>query len=104
MKRNLIECETAKYEEIEKEKIELEIDNVLVYPVDGVLIGGNKEEIRLLFFYIKPESYYEDENNTQCRCVAELRMSCSKFFDIANDINGRVKDIEMGEKEIEMFV
>jgi hypothetical protein len=103
MKRNMFECETSEYEIIEKEKIELDVDNVLVCPVDGVLIGGDKEETRLLFFYMKPESYYEDESSTQCRCVVELRMSCSKFLDIANEINGRVKDLEIGEKEIEMF-
>jgi len=103
MKRNMPERETLDFEEIENEKIELDVGNVLVHPVDGVLIGGDEEEIKLLFFYMKPESYYDDGGTPQCRCVAELRMSCSKFLDIANEINKRIKDIEMGRRDIEMF-
>ena len=98
MKRNIPERD-----EVENEKIELDVDNVLVRPIDGVIIGGDEEEIKLLFFYVKPESYYEDDETTQCRCVVELRVSCSKFLDIANEINKRIKDIEMGRREIEMF-
>ena len=103
MKRNMPKREIPDFEEVEKEKIVLDVDNVLVCPIDGVIIGGDEEEIKLLFFYLKPESYYEDEETTQCRCVVELRMSCSKFINILRDMNERLKDLERGGKEIPMF-
>ena len=45
-------------EEIEEEYVDLELDtdDAVVYSADGVLINGNSEEIRLLFFYFKPLS------------------------------------------------
>ena len=95
--------EIPDFEEDEKEKIELDVDDVLVRPIDGVIIGGDEEEIKLLFFYLKPESYYEDEETTQCRCVVELRMSSSKFLNISRELNERVKDLERGRTEIPMF-
>ena len=103
MKRNMPKWEMLDFEEVEKEKIVLDVDNVLVCPIDGVIIGGDEEEIKLLFFYLKPESYYEDEETTQCRCVVELRMSSSKFINISRDLNERLKDLERGRKEISMF-
>lgn len=103
MKRNMPKREIPDFEEDEKEKIELDVDDVLVRPIDGVIIGGDEEEIKLLFFYLKPESYYEDEETTQCRCVVELRMSSSKFLNISRELNERVKDLERGRTEIPMF-
>ena len=97
MKRNMPERD-----EVENEKIELDVEDVLVHPIDGVIIGGNEQEIKLMFFYVKPESYYDDET-TQCRCVAEFRISCTKFLDIANEFNERVKDIQKIRRELEMF-
>jgi len=104
MKRNMPKREMPDFEEVEKEKLELDVDNVLVSPIDGVIIGGDEEEIKLLFFYLKPESYYEEEEITQCKCVVELRMSCSKFINISRDLNERLKDLEGGRMEIPMFV
>ena len=95
--------EIPDFEEDEKEKIELDVDDVLVRPIDGVIIGGDEEEIKLLFFYLKPESYYEEEETTQCRCVVELRMSSSKFLNISRELNERAKDLERGRTEIPMF-
>ena len=99
MKRNIPERD-----EVENEKIELDVDDVLVRPIDGVIIGGDEEEIKLLFYYMKPETFYEDNVTTQCRCVAEFRVSCSKFVDIANEINERIKEIHKEKGEIGMFV
>ena len=103
MKQNMPKREMPDFEEVENEKIELDVDNVLVRPIDGVIIGGDDEEIKLLFYYTKPETFYDDYGTTQCKCVAEFRMSCTKFMDIANEINELVKEIQKKRGEMEMF-
>ena len=61
------------------------------------------EEIKLLFFYLKPDSNHDEDGIVRCKCVAEFRVSCSKFLDISRDINIRVNEIETERKKISMF-
>ena len=44
MKINLPKRDMIDFEEAEKEKIELDVDNILVSPIDGVIVGGDEEE------------------------------------------------------------
>ena len=52
-----------------------DFEDAIVQPVDGVSIQGDNEEIKLLFFYMKPESNHDEEGVARCKCVAELRVS-----------------------------
>ena len=99
MKRNISERED--FEEIKK--ITLDFENVLVQSVDGLIIGGDNEEIKLLFYYLRPESYINEDGVAEAKGVAELRVSSSKFMDIASEINEKIKDIKMESGEMVMF-
>ena len=101
MKRNMSERED--FEEVETEKIAMDFDDILVQSVDGLIIGGDDEEIKILFYYLKPESYIEENCIKECKGVAELRVSLSKFMDIANEINNRLQDIQKENKQMMMF-
>ena len=87
----------------EADKIAMDFDDILVQPVDGLIVGGDEEEIKLLFYYIKPESCIDEDGTIEGKGVIELRVSRSKFMDIAKEINMRVKDIQKGTDVIVMF-
>ena len=99
MKRNIPERDD--FEEVEK--ITLDFDDVLVQSVDGLITGGDNEEIKLLFYYLKPESFIDKNGVAEAKGVAELRVSCSRFIDIAKEINEKVRDIKREREELAMF-
>ncbi len=66
-------------------------------------VDDMKQEIKLLFFYVKPESNHDEDGVPRCKCVAEFRVSRSRFMDISRDINVKVKDIERERGKISMF-
>jgi len=45
----------------------------------------------------------DEDGVPRCKCVAEFRVSRSRFMDISRDINIKVKDIEREKKKILMF-
>jgi len=98
MKRNVPE-----HEEFEAEKIAIDFDEILVQSVDGLITGGDEHEIKLLFYYIKPESCIDEVDILEGKGVAELRVSCSKFIGIAKEINEKVNDIQKGKNSMVMF-
>jgi len=61
--------------EIDEVEITLDFEDAIVQPVDGVIIQGDDEEIKLLFFYLKSESNHDEDDIARCKCVAEFRMS-----------------------------
>jgi hypothetical protein len=88
-------CKEAGFDEHEAEddienKYELEVKDTVVQSVDGVFLEGDDEEIKLLFFYLKPMVNPMENELVKCRCVAELRTSRSNFLVIARDIKKRV--------------
>ena len=89
--------------EIDEVEITLDFEDAIVQPVDGVIVQGDNEEIKLLFFYVKPDSNHDKDGIARCECVAEFRVSRSKFMDISRDINVKVKDIQRKIREISMF-
>ena len=89
--------------EIDEVEITLDFEDAIVQPVDGVIVQGDDEGIKLLFFYVKPESNHDEDGIARCKCVAEFRVSRSKFMDISRDINVKVKDIQRKIREISMF-
>ncbi len=101
MEKNMPERET---DEVESKEITLDFEDAIVQPIDGVIIQGDEEEIKLLFFYIKPDSNHSEDGVARCKCVAEFRVSRSRFMDISRDINVKVKDIEREREKISMFI
>ena len=89
--------------EREADKISMDFDDILVQSVDGLITSGNEDEIKLLFYYVKPESCIDEDGTVEGKGVAELRVSRSKFMDIAKEINMRVKDIQKGQDVMVMF-
>jgi hypothetical protein len=70
--------------------LDLDTKDTIVQAVDGVIIDGDDEEIKLLFYYIKPAQDEEIAGIIQCKCVAEFRVSRSRFLEIASDIKQAV--------------
>ena len=101
MEKNMPERED--FDEAESKGITLDFEDAIVQPVDGVIVQGDDEEIKLLFFYLKPESNHDEDVVPRCKCVAEFRVSRSRFMDISRDINIKVNDIEREREKISMF-
>ena len=55
MEKNMPERED--FDEVE---FTLDFEDAIVQPVDGVIVQGDDEEIKLLFFYVKPESNHDE--------------------------------------------
>ena len=89
--------------EIDKVEITLDFEDVIVQPVDGVIVQRDDEEIKLLFFYLKLESNHDEDSITWFNCAAEFRMFCSKFLDISRGIIIRVNDNGREREKISMF-
>ena len=98
MEKNMPERED--FDEVE---ITIDLEDAIVQPVDGVIVQGDDEEIKLQFFYVKPDSNHDEDGIPRCKCVAEFRVSRSGFMDISRDINIKVKDIEREGGKISMF-
>lgn len=77
-KRKIEACEP---DDEDLEKMELDIEDTFVQVVDGIIVGGDDEEVKMLFFYRKP--CLQDE----CRAVVEFRTSKSRFLEISREIN-----------------
>ena len=101
MEKNMPERED--FDEVESKEITLDFEDAAVQSIDGVIVQGDDEEIKLLFFYLKPESNHDEDGIARCKCVAEFRVSRSKFMDISRDINIKVTDIEKEREKISMF-
>jgi hypothetical protein len=99
MKRNMPKRE----KEFDFDKIAMDFDDTLVQSVDGLITDGDDEEIKLFFFYVKPESYINEDEVKECKCVVELRVSCNKLTGIANEINEKMKDIQNCKEVMVMF-
>lgn len=80
MEKRPREIEACEPDDEDLEKLELDIEDTLVQVVDGIIVGGDNEEIKMLFFYKKP---IQD----QCKGVVEFRASKSRFQEIAREVN-----------------
>jgi len=72
----------ATEEENDNEDDEFDFDDVLVLPAEGMLIRQNEDEVRLLFYYVKPSM----GDTLTCKAVTELRIPRKRFSRIADDI------------------
>jgi hypothetical protein len=101
MEKNMPERED--FDEVKSKEITLDFEDAIVQPVDGVIVQGDDEEMKLLFFYVKPESNHDEDGIPRCKCVAEFRVFRSRFIDISRDINIKVTNIEREKEKISMF-
>jgi hypothetical protein len=60
MEKNMTERDD--FDEAESKEIAVDFEDVLVQPVDGVVIQDDNEKIKLLFFYVKPESNHDEDS------------------------------------------
>jgi len=95
--------EREDFDEVESKEIAVDFEDAIVQPVDSVIVQGDDEEIKLQFFYVKPDSNHDEDGIPRCKCVAEFRVSRSRFLDIARDINIKLTDIEREKEKISMF-
>ena len=77
--------------------LEVDGDDAIVHPVDGVFIGGDDEEIKLWFFYVKPNTYSKDDT-LKCKCIAEFRVTPSTFKYIVEEFNERLQSLKKHRK------
>jgi hypothetical protein len=66
----------------ESDEDEFDFEDVLVLPAEGLLIKQNEDEVRLLFFYVKPSM----SDTLTYKAVTELRIPRKHFLHIAGDI------------------
>jgi len=90
-KRKPREIEACEPDDEDLEKLELDMEDTFVQVVDGIIVGGDDEEIKMLFFYKKPGI------QDQCRAVVEFRTSKSRFLEISREINEKVMHIRANE-------
>jgi hypothetical protein len=79
----------------ESEDDEFDFDDVMVLPAEGLLIKQNEDEVRLLFFYVKPSM---GETLTY-KAVTELRIPRKHFLHIAGDIQQTMREYTKNEQE-----
>jgi hypothetical protein len=96
-------AEREDFDEAESKGVTLDFEDAIVQPVDSVIVQGDDEEIKLLFFYLKPDSNHDEDGIPRCKCVAEFRVPHSRFMDISRNINIKVTDIEREMEKISMF-
>ena len=73
--------------------LEVDIDDAIVQAIDGVIIEGDDDEIRLLFFYYKPDMISNEDGAIRCKCIAEFRVSRSNFIPIAKDLYTKARNL-----------
>ena len=75
-------------------ELEMDVDDeAQVQSIDGVIIEGDDEVARLLFYYYKPKGVDAEGELVKCRCIAEFRVSRSKLKEIVKDINDNIRHV-----------
>lgn len=84
---------------------ELEIDacEAIVSPVDGVIIEGDDEEIKLLFYHFKPKGIDVEGEIIRCKCVVEFRISRHKFLPVAKHISEKARALKFFQRNLSEY-
>jgi len=83
--------------------LELEIDDAIVQAIDGVLIKADEEEIKLLFYYYKPDGIDIEDEIIYCKGIAEFRISKKNFYTIVKNLNGNLNKLIKHQKKIDNY-
>ena len=98
-------CAIFSIEEIDvKLEFDVDVEDVAVQAIDGVVISNDDELIRLLFYYIKPGENPDNGDNIQCKAVAEFRISRARFLEIARSVKEKAKELNMYQKRFQDFM
>jgi hypothetical protein len=78
---------------------EYDLDDVQVHHAEGMLIKQNEDEVRMLFFYIKPSK----GPSSRYKAVTELRIPRRRFNRIADEIQQTMMDCSKpGHKQLQL--
>ena len=80
--------------------LELDVDDAVVDVVDGVVIEGDDEEVRLLFYHHKPNGIDLKDEVIRCKCVSELRITRSSFLPMTMNLNRMAKSLVTRQTKI----
>lgn len=80
--------------------IELDMGDILVMPIDGVVIEGDDEEVKLLFYYYKSDGNNGEDDVIRCKCVAEFRASRSHFISMMKSLHSKEKNLNVHKKTL----
>jgi len=80
--------------------LELDVNDAVVDVIDGVVIEGDDEEIRLLFYHHKPNGIDLKDEVIRCKCVSELRITRSSFLPMTMNLNRMAKSLVTRQTKI----
>ena len=80
--------------------IEMDVNDSIVQTIDGVIIAGDYDEVKLRFVQLIPEGIDLQEEIIRCKCIAELRVTRKKFIPMAKEINKRAKTLLTRQKSL----
>jgi len=91
--------------EMENPDFDLEIDfsDTIVDTIDGVLINGDDEEVRLLFYLIKPDGIDTNDETIKCKGIAEFRIPKSRYKSITKDMLKNLAKLDINQSKIDDF-
>ena len=84
--------------------LELELDDAPVQIIDGVLIKGDEEEVKMLFYHYKPDGIDLDEEKIRCKGIAEFRTSRSTFNEIAKNFKTNIETLDKNQRRIDEYI
>jgi hypothetical protein len=86
-------------DEEELDDDEYDLDDVQVHHAEGMLIKQNEDEVRMLFFYIKPSM----GSSSRYKAVTELRIPRRRFNRIADEIQQTItENNKTGHKQLQL--
>ena len=83
--------------------IEMDVNDSIIQTIDGVVIAGDYDEVKLRFVQLMPEGIDMEEEIIRCRCIAELRVSRKKFIPIAKELNRRARTLMTRQKSLSSY-
>ena len=58
--------------DFQQDNIELEVEEAIVQVIDGAIIDGDDEQIKILFYYIRPGGNVLEHDRVLCKGVASF--------------------------------
>jgi hypothetical protein len=88
-------------EEVPDIGLEMDTEDAIVQAVDGVLVDGDDEEVRMLFYHHKIGGLDVEDDTIRCKAVAEFRTSRKVFNMIVENFNRGGKVLKKQKKTID---
>jgi hypothetical protein len=88
-------------EDVPDVDLEMDTEDAIVQAVDGVLVDGDDEEVRMLFYHHKIGGLDLEDDTIRCKAVAEFRVSRKAFSAIANNFSRGAKGLKKKQKAMD---